>query len=132
MLCAGAVSAQPSGNLGNISPTENTLFNNYGRHIENNNQRWLYPPAALTPLPTRKQNFIAPTFITNRTVSMFLSDTFNTVEVMDISCRLLQKQVISGRTGRIDIPLPATASGTCIVRASGKDIAFSQKVLINK
>jgi len=64
-------------------------------------------------------------------VSLFLNDPFNTVEVLDMNGRLLAKQVISGRTGRIDIPLPSTTAGTCIIRVAGETGTIVQKVLVD-
>jgi hypothetical protein len=46
--------------------------------------------------------------------------------------KLLRKQQLSGRTGRIDIQLPATATGTVIVRLNhaDKNKNFAQKVFV--
>jgi hypothetical protein len=46
--------------------------------------------------------------------------------------KLLRKQILSGRTGRIDIQVPPTASGTLVVRLNHVDRSksFTQKVFV--
>ena len=75
------------------------------------------------------KNYIYPTIIKTGSVSLYLSETFQTIEVINMRGQVLLKEYINGRTGRIDIPLPATASGTCLVKVQGKD---PQKTILQK
>jgi glucose/arabinose dehydrogenase len=78
------------------------------------------------------RNYVFPTIGTNGTVSLYLSEKFENVEILDLYGRLLRKQMLGGRTGRIDIPLPQSASGAVIVRLNHQDWkkSFSQKVFV--
>jgi hypothetical protein len=100
-----------------------TLVDNYGN--------WTYSKTIQAATIARAGNYIYPTFVTSHMVSLYLNDPFNTVEVLDMNGRLLAKQVINGRTGRIDVPIPATASGTCIIRVAGVKDTIVQKVLVD-
>lgn len=92
---------------------------------------WTYSKVIQASTMARAGNFIYPTFVTSHLVYLYLNDAYNTVEVLDMSGRLLSKQVISGRTGRIDVPIPAAASGTCIIRVEGVNNSIVQKVLVD-
>lgn len=78
------------------------------------------------------KNYVFPTIATNGTVGLYLSESFENVEIVDLQGKILKKQHISGRTGRIDIQLPASAMGTVIVRLSHVDNKknFTQKVMV--
>jgi hypothetical protein len=73
-----------------------------------------------------------PTINTNGTIGLYLSETFENVEVVDMNGRILRKQLLSGRTGRIDIQLPSSATGTVVVRLNHVDRSksFTQKVFV--
>jgi len=72
-----------------------------------------------------------PTLINNQTVTLFLNEAFETVIISDMSGRVLRRQQISGRTGRIDIELPQAANGICVISLWHADISknIAYKVL---
>jgi glucose/arabinose dehydrogenase len=78
------------------------------------------------------RNYVFPTINTNGTVGLYLSESFENVEIIDMHGRLLRKQILSGRTGRVDIQLPPTATGTVVVRLNHVDRnkSFTQKVFV--
>jgi glucose/arabinose dehydrogenase len=78
------------------------------------------------------RNYVFPTLATNGTIGLYLTESFENVEIVDLQGKILKKQHISGRTGRIDIQLPSSAAGTVIVRLSHVDNKknFAQKVLV--
>jgi hypothetical protein len=78
------------------------------------------------------RNYVFPTINTNGTIGLYLTETFENVEIVDMSGRLLRKQLLSGRTGRIDIQLPSSATGTVVVRLNHIDRSksFTQKVFV--
>lgn len=67
------------------------------------------------------KNYIYPTIITTGTVSLYLSESFRSVEIHTMDGKLLRKENINGKTGRVDVPLPAFASGLCVVKLAGSD-----------
>jgi hypothetical protein len=135
---AGTVSAANSDNGGSYRFRYEVVNTNsltgriyYRLKLVDTYGNWTYSKTIQSATIARAGNYIYPTFITTHTVSLFLNDPFNTVEILDISGRLLAKQVISGRTGRIDIPLPSTTAGTCIIRVAGETGTIVQKVLVD-
>lgn len=78
------------------------------------------------------RNYVFPTVNTNGTIGLYLSETFENVEIVDMTGRILRKQLLSGRTGRIDIQLPVGATGTVVVRLNHVDRgkSFTQKVFV--
>ena len=78
------------------------------------------------------KNYVFPTIGTNGTIGLYLSETYENVEIIDMQGRLLRKQLLSGRTGRIDIQLPASATGTVAVRLNhlDREKSFTQKVFV--
>src|SRR5215813_3738144 len=113
----------------NMDSKDGRLF--YRLVLVDNYGNWSYSKVIQATTIARAGNFIYPTFVTSHLVYLYLNDPYNTVEVLDMSGRLLSKQVISNRTGRIDVPIPATASGTCVIRVAGVRDMIVQKVLVD-
>jgi hypothetical protein len=65
------------------------------------------------------QNYIFPTVINTGMVSLYLNDSFKTLQIVNMEGRVLQTQMLNGNTGRIDIPLNTSAQGICFVRVLG-------------
>jgi glucose/arabinose dehydrogenase len=78
------------------------------------------------------RNYVFPTIGSNGTIGLYLSESFENVEIIDMHGKLLRKQILSGRTGRIDIQVPPAASGTLVVRLNHVDRSksFTQKVFV--
>jgi hypothetical protein len=66
-------------------------------------------------------NYVFPTVVNAGTVSLYLNEAFETVQIVDMQGRILQSQYINGRTGRIDISLTKPAKGICVVRVLGQE-----------
>ena len=80
------------------------------------------------------ENYVFPTIVNAGNVSLYLnSDSFKMVQIVNMQGRILQTEMINGRTGRIDITLSKSATGICIVRVIGDNPQQSivQKVFIN-
>jgi glucose/arabinose dehydrogenase len=78
------------------------------------------------------RNYVFPTIGNNGTIGLYLSESFENVEIIDMHGKLLRKQILSGRTGRIDIQIPPAATGTCVVRLNHADRSksFTQKIFV--
>jgi len=64
-------------------------------------------------------------------MNIFLQDPFNSLEVVSLDGTVLLKQNLSGKTGRIDIPIsPNLARGAYIVSLSNHEKIITQKVII--
>lgn len=77
------------------------------------------------------QQFVFPSFINTSTMTLFLNDTFKTIELISSNGQLVLKRNLGGQTGRLDIPLPALPAGTYIVNVKNEERTLSQKVIIN-
>lgn len=66
-------------------------------------------------------NYVFPTIVNTGNVSLYLNDSFRLVQIINMQGRILQTQLLDGRTGRIDINLSPLAEGICIVRVVSSD-----------
>lgn len=64
---------------------------------------------------------------------MYLNEPFETAEIVNMSGKIIRKQMIGNRTGRIDIVVPTTLTGAAVVKLHHKDPSKSivKKVLFN-
>ena len=65
-------------------------------------------------------NYIFPTVVNTGSVSLYVNDSFKQVRVVNEQGRIIESQVLDGRTGRIDIPVNA-ATGIYFVQVLGND-----------
>lgn len=79
------------------------------------------------------QNYVFPTIVNAGMVSVYLNDTFKMLQIVTMDGRVLQTQLLDGKTGRIDIPLiKRMPPGIAFVRILGQDRTrdIIQKVFI--
>jgi hypothetical protein len=67
------------------------------------------------------QNYVFPTIINSGMVSLYLNDSFKSLQIVSMDGRILQTQMLSGNKGRIDVSLNSMAKGICFVRVLGQD-----------
>ncbi len=94
--------------------------------------RFNYSPMLSQAANGSTQNYVFPTIVNSGMVSLYLNDTFRTLQIVNMEGRILQTQILNGNTGRIDFPLNTAARGICFVRVLGdnrqRDIV--QKIFI--
>ncbi len=66
------------------------------------------------------QNYVFPTIINSGMVSLYLNDSFKSLQIVSMDGRIIQTQILSGNKGRIDISLNPLAQGICFVRVLGE------------
>lgn len=66
------------------------------------------------------QNYVFPTIVNSGMVSLYLNDSFKSLQIVSMDGRILQSQILSGNTGRIDVSLNSMAKGICFVRVLGQ------------
>lgn len=76
------------------------------------------------------KNFVYPSIITNRTMSVFVNESFTTLEVINSSGAVLIRRNISGTTGKIDIQVNSIGSGVYIVQLKTDMSRVTQKIFI--
>ncbi|MCF2489864.1 PQQ-dependent sugar dehydrogenase [Dyadobacter sp. CY347] len=75
-------------------------------------------------------NFVRPSLISNATIDMVLSDSFEKMELVSTNGQIYMSQEITGKTGHFSIPIQATSTGIYIVRLTGRNKVLQQKVLV--
>jgi hypothetical protein len=74
---------------------------------------------------------IYPSVVTSHVLNVFLKDPFKFLEVVTTSGEIILKQNLSGKTGRINVPLSSNLSpGTYVVKLTGYNRTFIQKIII--
>jgi hypothetical protein len=101
----------------------------YRIRITDKNGRYDYSPILSLAATRNTQNFVFPTIVNAGMVSVYLNDSFKTLQVVNMEGRILQTQLLNGKTGRIDISLNQAAEGICFVRILGDD---RQKDIVQK
>jgi hypothetical protein len=93
----------------------------YRLRITNKNGQYDYSPMLTLAATTPTQNYIFPTVVNTGMVSVYLNDSFKTLQIVNSQGAILQTQMLNGKTGRIDVPLNASAQGICFVRVLGQN-----------
>lgn len=94
----------------------------YRIRITDASGRFDYSPILSLAATGNTQNYVFPTIVNAGMVSVYLNDAFKTLQIVTMDGRILQTQILDGRTGRIDIPLVKRMSpGIAFIRVLGKD-----------
>jgi len=105
----------------------------YRIRITDASGRYDYSPILSLAATGNIQNYVFPTLINTGMVSVYLNDSFKMLQVVTSDGRILQTQLLNGKTGRTDISLNSSvAPGICFVRLVGSDRSrdIVQKVFI--
>jgi hypothetical protein len=103
----------------------------YRLKIVDKNRKWLYTEPVLYHVNKTTAFFIYPSVITTNIMNIFLNDPFNSLEVVSLNGTVMLKQNLSGKTGRINVPLSTNLSaGMYIVQLRNYDKTITQKILI--
>jgi glucose/arabinose dehydrogenase len=78
------------------------------------------------------KSFVQPSVITSNMINVFLNNSFNTLELINMNGAMLLKQNIKGRIGKIDIPVPFVTTGTYIVQLRNNETTLRQLILIRQ
>ena len=93
--------------------------------------RWLYTPPVLYHVNKITAWFVNPSVITTGVMNIFLNDPFDWLQVVNISGTVMLKQNLSGKMGRINVPISSDlARGTYIVQLGDHYRTITQKVVI--
>jgi hypothetical protein len=103
----------------------------YRLKIVDNRGRWLYTPPVLYHINKITSWFVNPSVISTGVMNIFLNDPFDWLQVVSINGTVLLKQNLSGKMGRINVPISAdVAKGTYIVQLGDHYRTITQKVVI--
>jgi len=106
----------------------------YRLKIVDANGQWLYTEPVRYKINKTTSFFVYPSVINisgSNTIDVFLDDAFDFIEVINMSGAVLLKQNLSGKTGKISIPMsPDISAGTYVVRLRNHERMISQKIVI--
>src|SRR6185295_7677919 len=120
---------------GDIYEFENTVDYTdsafYRLKIVDVNGKWLYTEPVLYKINKATAFLIYPSVISSHMINVFLEDSFDFIEVANMSGAVLLKQNLSGKTGKISIPVsPDISSGIYVVQLKSEDGTITQKIVI--
>ncbi|TMI80996.1 MAG: T9SS type A sorting domain-containing protein [Bacteroidetes bacterium] len=103
----------------------------YRLKIVDNRGRWLYTPPVLYHVNKITAFFVNPSVIRTGVMNIFLSDPFDWLQVVNINGTVMLKENLSGKMGRINVPISADlAKGVYIVQLGDHYKTITQKVVI--
>lgn len=93
--------------------------------------KWLYTEPVLYKVNKTTAFVIYPSVISSHMINAFLDDNFDFIEVINMNGAVLLKQNLSGKSGKISIPIsPDISSGTYIVQLKKDYKTVTQKIVI--
>jgi hypothetical protein len=93
--------------------------------------RWLYTNPVLYKVNKTTAFLIYPSVISSHMINVFLDDNFDFIEVINMNGAVLLKQNLSGKTGKISIPIsPGISSGAYVVQVKNDYKTVTQKIVI--
>ena len=105
----------------------------YRLKLVDQNGRWLYTDPILYYINKISAFFVYPSVINTSVMNIFLQEPFYSLEVVNMNGVVLLKQNLSGKTGRISVPVsPLLSAGVYIVQLRNYDKTITQKVVIQQ
>jgi hypothetical protein len=105
----------------------------YRLKIIDNTNLWQYSDPIIVPVEKTARLFVYPSVITTRMITIIINDPFDWMQVVSTNGMVMMKQNLSGKTGRMDIPLsPTIASGIYIVQLGNPTTTITQEIMIQK
>jgi len=106
----------------------------YRLKIVDANGKWLYTKPVLYKINKTTSFFVYPSVINisgSNTIEVFLDDGFDFIQVISMNGAVLLKQNLSGKTGKISIPMsPDISAGTYVVQLKNQERTITQKIVI--
>ena len=94
---------------------------------------WQYSDPIIVPVEKTARLFVYPSVITTRMITIIVNDPFNSMQIVSTNGTVMMKQNLSGKTGRMDIPLsPTVASGIYIVQLQNQTEMITQKIMVQQ
>jgi hypothetical protein len=99
--------------------------------VVDKNGKWLYTNPVVYYVNNHTPFFVNPSVINTGVINVYLDDPFSLLKVVSMNGTVMLKQNLSGKTGRISIPVsPAVSSGIYIVQLKNDNRVITQKVFI--
>ena len=105
----------------------------YRLKIVDVNGKWSYTEPLLYKVNKTTAFLIYPSVVTSHMINVFLEDSFDFIEVINMNGAVLLKQNLSGKTGKISIPIsPDISSGEYVVQLKSDYKTITQKIMIQQ
>jgi len=105
----------------------------YRLRIIDQTDHFQYSDVIIVPVEKTARLFVYPSVITTRMITIVIEDQFNWMQIVSTNGTVMMKQNLSGKTGRMDIPLsPTIASGMYIVQLGNQSMTVSQKIMVQQ
>jgi hypothetical protein len=93
--------------------------------------KWLYTNPVLYKVNKTTAFLVYPSVITSHMINVFLDDNFDFMEVINMNGAVLLKQNLSGKTGKLSIPIsPDISSGAYVVQLKNNYRTVTQKIVV--
>ncbi len=132
---AGTVKAQNKANGANYvfehAPIEsvNTLF--YRLKMLDTDGHFVYSKIVSVVVNKKENdNFVYPNIVNNNVLNVSLTESFNSIEIININGSVMFEQNIANKIGRFEITLKNIPKGTYLVRLKGQGKDVSQKIVL--
>ena len=103
----------------------------YRLKIVDANGKWLYTEPILYKISKTTAFLIYPSVINSHTINVFLNDGFDFIEVINMNGEVLLKQNLSGKTGKVSIPVsPDLSAGIYVVQLRNESRTITQKIVV--
>lgn len=104
----------------------------YRLKIVDVNGNWLYTSPLLYKTNNTTAFFVYPSAISSsQPINVYLDDDFNFIKITNMSGAILLKQNLSGKTGRISIPMsPDISAGVYVVQLKNNNKTITQKIIV--
>lgn len=102
----------------------------YRFRIVNKDGKWDYSKTITVINNSGGINFIYPSVITNGIINIFITDSYDYLQLYSMNGSLILKKDISNVTGRIDIPIPYLSKGIYIVKIGNSKGQLIQKIFV--
>jgi hypothetical protein len=105
----------------------------YRLKIIDQTDHFQYSDPIIVPVEKTARLFVYPSVITTRMITIILDDPFNWMQIVSTNGVVMMRQNLSGKTGRMDIPIsPTVGSGIYIVQLGNQTATISQKIMIQQ
>ncbi len=78
----------------------------------------------------RNSSFVYPSVVENNLVTVYLNESFEMIQILNIYGTMVSHENVRGRTGQIQVPLRPASAGVYIVQLIGNDKVISQKIIV--
>jgi hypothetical protein len=105
----------------------------YRLRIVDISNRWSYSDRIEVPIEKIPKQFIYPNVISTGMINIVIEEPFDWLQITSMNGTVMLKQNLSGKTGRINIPIsPILSDGMYIVQLKNQTETIMQKIMVQK